>query len=389
MEIKKDLSDDNILTIKLEGRLDTTTAPELEKEIEDVVEASSVVLDFEKLEYISSAGLRLVLKIKKLCDDTKVINCNTEVYEIFKMTGFSEIMDVSKAIRKVSIDGCEVVGVGFYGTIYRLDDETVVKVFKEGHAEEEIKREIDLARKAFVLGIPTAIPYDIVEVGNQKGSVFELIDSKSLQKLIAEGADIDKIVRNIVSVMKKMHSTHVKANELPDRKKFFIEAANKCKALLPKEAGEKLMKLIYDIPMTDTMIHGDFHIKNIMMQNDELLLIDMDTISTGHPIFELGASYATYRAFACVDENNIKDFLGISEEQSNKILDLTFKYYFEGKDQAYIDDVMFKASIIGYMLVLMLRSKYLDESSDIQKQEIEYCINYLTENLPKIDSLDF
>lgn len=388
MKVNKKLNG-NDLTICLEGRLDTTTVQDLEKELEDIDNTKNVVFDFEKLEYISSAGLRLILKTKKQNDTTKVINCNSEVYEIFNMTGFAEIMEVSKALRKISVDGCEVIGQGFYGTVYRLDQETIVKVYKEGCSIDSIRREIDLARKAFVLGIPTAIPYDIVKVGDLYGAVFELINSKSLQKLIAEGEDIESIVKDLVAVLKKMHQTKVENDELPSKKKAIIEIASKCQDFLPKETGEKLMNLIYDVPMVNTMIHGDFHIKNIMKQNDEILLIDMDTISIGHPIFELGAIYATYRGFGCVNKNNSKEFLGISLEQSEKILQLTFQYYFNDKSPEYIKDVMYKASIIAYMQVLWLRTTFMDDNNEIQKQEIEFCQKYLIENLPNIDTLAF
>ena len=319
MEIIKKIHE-NESTIYLKGRLDTTTVSELEKELEDIDNTKNIVFDFENLEYISSAGLRIILKVKKQNDTTKVINCNSEVYEIFDMTGFTQIINVSKALRKVSVDGCEIIGQGFYGTVYRLDGETIVKVYKEGYSIDSIKREIELARKSFVLGIPTAIPYDIVKVGDSYGAVFELINSKSLQEIISEGANLESIVKDLVDVLKKIHSTKVENDELPNRKKTIIEMGTKCKPFLAGEAGEKLMSLIYDIPLTNTMIHGDFHIKNIMKQNDELLLIDMDTISFGHPILELGAIYATYRGFSCVNKNNPQEFLGISPEQSEKIL---------------------------------------------------------------------
>ena len=379
----------NELVIKLEGRLDTTTVPDLEKELGDIDNTKNIVFDFEKLEYISSAGLRLILKAKKQNDTTKVINCNPEVYDIFNMTGFTEILEVSKVLRNISVEGCEIIGTGFYGTVYRLNEETIVEVYREGCSIDSIKREIELARKAFVLGIPTAIPYDIVKVGNLYGSVFELINSKSLQKMIIEGANLENLVKDLVDVLKKMHSTNVDTNEMPNRKKTIIEMGNKCKEYLPQEIGEKLMNLIYDVPMVNTMIHGDFHIKNIMKQNDEILLIDMDTISFGHPIFELGAMYATYRGFACINKNNPQEFLGISLEQSEKILQLTFQYYFNDKTPEYIEDVMHKASIIAYMIVLWLRTTFSEENNEMQKQEIEFCKNYLIENLPKIDSLAF
>jgi hypothetical protein len=75
------------------------------------------------------------------------------------MTGFTDMFDVSKAYRRVSIDGCAVVGRGAKGAVYRLGPETIVKVIydTDGDTLEDIKRERVLARTTFVAGIPTAI----------------------------------------------------------------------------------------------------------------------------------------------------------------------------------------------------------------------------------------
>ena len=83
--------------------------------------------------------------------------------------------------------------------------------------------------------------------------------------------------------------------------------------------------MIKDIPKRNTIIHGDFHIKNIMHLDNENLLIDMETLSVGHPIFELVCSYCIYEGFECIDPKNPEKFLGIPQEQCRKFIDLTFK----------------------------------------------------------------
>ena len=86
------------LNVAVEGRLNTTTAPELEAELKASLDgASKLVLDFEKLEYISSAGLRVVLSAQKVMakkGGMKVIHVNESVMEIFEITGFSDILDI-------------------------------------------------------------------------------------------------------------------------------------------------------------------------------------------------------------------------------------------------------------------------------------------------------
>jgi anti-sigma B factor antagonist len=86
----------NVANLKVEGRLDTITAPELDKKINEL-DAKGIVLDFANLEYISSAGLRVLLSTHKKfvkLNGMKVTNVKSEVMEIFEMTGFADILDI-------------------------------------------------------------------------------------------------------------------------------------------------------------------------------------------------------------------------------------------------------------------------------------------------------
>lgn len=84
------------LIVELSGRLDTTTAPTLEQRIsENIYDIENLILDFKGLEYISSAGLRVVLNAQKKMQQIggmKVINVCEEVMEVFEMTGFVDIL---------------------------------------------------------------------------------------------------------------------------------------------------------------------------------------------------------------------------------------------------------------------------------------------------------
>lgn len=97
MEINKKIEDET-LTIELTGRLDTTTAPELESELKSSIEGvKTLILDFANLEYISSAGLRVLLAAQKIMNnqgEMNVINVNDEIKEVFEITGFNDILTV-------------------------------------------------------------------------------------------------------------------------------------------------------------------------------------------------------------------------------------------------------------------------------------------------------
>ena len=90
--------DGDLLTIELEGRLDTLTSPDLETVLkESLDDVKTLTFDLAKLEYISSAGLRELLFAKKTLHNrgnVKIVNANSVVKEVFEVTGFNEILDV-------------------------------------------------------------------------------------------------------------------------------------------------------------------------------------------------------------------------------------------------------------------------------------------------------
>lgn len=382
-------TEDKTLIIAVEGRIDTNTVTELENNLPKLDEIEKVIFDFDKLEYISSSGLRLILKTKKQVNDTSIINCSTEVYDIFNMTGFAEMMEVKKALRKISIDNCELIGEGFYGKIYRLDPETIVKVYKISEALDMIKREIEVSKKAFVMGIPTAIAYDIVKVGDSYGAVFELLNAESIADIIKDKNDFDRFINKSVEVLKDMHQIKVKEGTFPKRKDVILKMLKDTEKHLSKKTFEKLNKLIESIPDRNTIIHSDFHVKNIMAQNDDLLLIDMESLSVGHPIFEFGAMYATYEGFSCVDKKNTEKFLDMPQTVATELFNRIFKGYYNDKSDEELESMIEKLSIISYIQVLMIRSKYSELAYGKEKEEIDFCVNYLTEKAEKLDTLEY
>ena len=97
LKIRKML-ENNTLTMYLDGRLDTTAAPEFEKEIKNSLDGvKELILDFEKLDYISSSGLRILLSTHKNMSKQgtmKIINANEMILEIFEITGFLDILNI-------------------------------------------------------------------------------------------------------------------------------------------------------------------------------------------------------------------------------------------------------------------------------------------------------
>ena len=319
----KHLLDHDKLTIYFEGDLNSYNADNFEKEIEEIVSNASfktLDLDFSSLRYISSAGLRIILKLKQKYNDVHIVEASLEVYDVLSMTGFTNIMDVKKALNRIYISGAQVIGNGFFSTVYRIDKDTIIKVFNRISDPEQIERELKLAKQAFVLGIPTAISFDIVRVDDKLGVRFEMLDCASLKNVFLANPDkYDELVKKYVELLKKINSTDSMDPTIPDIKAFFLKKVDGIKEFLDEKHFEKLKKIVSDIPDVNTFVHGDCHFKNIMVQGDDFLLIDMDTLSRGHPIFELATLRAPYVAFECDDPGNCEKFLGVKASFGKKL----------------------------------------------------------------------
>lgn len=384
--------ENGILKAALSGHIDSGNAPAVESELMALREREphdGMVLDLKELTYISSAGLRVVLRLRKLEPQFKLVNVSAEVYEILDMTGFTEMMTVEKAYRELSVEGCEVIGRGANGTVYRIDKDTVVKVYRDADCLPDVQRERELARKAFVLGIPTAIPYDVVRVGESYGSVFELLNSRSFSKLIAaDPAGMDKYVDLYVDLMKKIHSTHVKPGDMPRMKEIALNWVTFLREYLPADQAEKLVALVEAVPERDTMLHGDYHTNNIVMQNDEVLIIDMDTLCVGHPIFELASMYLGFVAFGELDPNVTLNFLKMTHDTAVVFWKKALAKYL-GSDDAAVRAVEEKAMVIGYARLMRRTIRRNGFGTEDGRATIVLCKERLADLLSRVDSLDF
>ena len=245
---------EKVLRIYLEGEVNSYNADNLSNEIDKITNEEifeKLELDFSNVSYISSAGLRVILKLKQKFNDVEVVETSLDIYDIFSMTGFTNIMTVKKALRQIYVSGATVVGEGYYSTVYRLNDDTIVKVFNHVSDENQIERELALAKEAFMLGIPTAISYDIVKVGDKLGVRFEMLDCDSLKNVVAKNTDkLKEYVQKYADLLKYMNSIHSDNPIIPPIKKEYLTKLEQIKDDLSKDEYDKILSLLNSIPDT-------------------------------------------------------------------------------------------------------------------------------------------
>ena len=383
--------DKDILYIAVEGRVDASNAAEAEQKIFGIKNANAdkhVVLDAEKLEYVSSAGLRVILKLRKEAPKLAIINVIPEVYEILDMTGFTDMVTVEKAYRRLSVEGCEFIAKGANGAVYRYDEETILKTYFAKDALPEIKQERENARRAFILGINTAIPYGIVRVGDGYGTVTELLRAENVTQLIRRDPEhLEQPVKYYIDMLKSIHGTAVEPGLVPDMKETALAWADFVAPHIPEAQGKKLRSLIEAVPQRNTLLHGDYHTNNIMVQNGEPLLIDMDTLCMGHPVFELGSMFNAFLGYSELDHQETMRFYGYTRETAAKFWDLALKAYLGTADEAVCKAVEEKAMVIGYTRMLRRAIRRPHEAQSPAK--IARCKEMLAILLEKTDSICF
>lgn len=386
------LEQDHIIIFP-EDRIDAANAAQVQSELEAVIAANpgkEPVIDAGALSYISSAGLRVLLKLtKSLKKPLSVYNVTPEVYDIFEVTGFTELLDVKKKLRELSVEGCEIIGRGAIGTVYRIDDDTIVKVYEIPDCLPMIENEQKRAKQAFLKGIPTAISYDVVKVGDKYGSVFEMLKASTYNDLIVEQPErTEEIVHQYARFIRQLHTVEMGREELPEAKEQFLGYVDALKTVLPEKLQKRLRSLLQAMPENLHAVHGDIQMKNVMLSGDEPMLIDMDTLSVGDPVFDLMGLYLSYVQFGEDDPADTETFLGLSAERCQFIWRETLRSYLDSFDEAANEAAEKKIIVVASIRFLYLIAVLGIGKPELKQIRIEHTLSRLSKLAEEVDSLE-
>ena len=232
----------------------------------------------------------------------------------------------------------------------------------------------------------------MVRAGERYGAVFELLNATSISKLIARDPEnIDSYVNTFADLLRDIHAIDTKPGDFPDMKAVALDWAKYLENDLPQEQWQKLCSLIEAVPECNCLLHGDYHSNNVMVQNGEPLLIDMDTVCIGHPVFEFASVFNAYVGFLEADPAVAMEFLRMDFEICRIVWEKTLRHYFNTEDEDFLTSVAEKAMIIGYTRLLRrsLRREADTERGQRRQRRIAQCKARLAELLPRVDTLAF
>lgn len=328
-----------VLTLLLDGRLDTEAAVKFDAAIAEICKNNphdSLVLEAEKLEYVASSGLRTILKMVKTEKNFSMVNVSEAVYGVFEMTGFSRIMNISKALRKIDLEQCERIGFGGNGAVYRVSEDEIVKVNFNPSTYDSLHLELNKAKEAFLLGIPTAISFDMVDCGEGKrGVVYETIKSKTLGETIqSEPERMEELTEQYIAQLNTLHATRTDNPVFGSAKDDYRKQVEDASKYYTEEEALLLHKILEVLPEGGGLVHCDAHPKNIMIQNGEMFWIDMEQMAVGHPIYDI-ISIAVVLNGMNNDEMTMH-ICGMDNATVAKMKDCFIRKYFKTEDPAMI-----------------------------------------------------
>ena len=359
---------DGVLNVALEGRLDTDASVKFDAEIAQISKSNpheSMILDAQKLEYVASSGLRTVLKLAKTEKNFSIENVSPNVYNVFEMTGFSRIINIRKALRKIDLDNCEKIGFGGNGAVYRISEDEIVKVNYNPLTYAALDKELAKAKEAFLLGVPTAISFDLVDCGEgRRGVVYETIKSKSLGETIQSNPDqMEELTEKYVEQLNILHAVHTDNPVFGNAKDSYRKQVEGASKYLTEEEGKMLEQLLEVLPEGDRLTHGDAHTKNIMIQNGEMLWIDMEGMAVGHPIYDLISISAVLNGIRNDDQVTM-GICGMDVATVLKFKECFIKKYFKTEDPQMIQrysSMIDALRLIRAVLAISFTSKNTEE----------------------------
>lgn len=368
--------ENNVLTLFCEGRIDSNCSKQTGKDMEEIIEKhdvshsdTTIVFDFERLEYISSAGLREFLMLAKKYKKIKIVNASAGVYDIFDTTGFSKIIHITKKLREVSIAGCPIVGQGANGIVYRLDRDTIIKVYNSLHTENSIRASLETAKKLLISGIPVAISYDVVKVGDAYGAVFEMLDTDTMGQFIAKNPErLEEYAIKSAHFLRELHHTELPQGILPDAREMCNHWITNTDGFLSPEERTILHTLCDNTPFRSTFIHGDFHCGNVMVQDGDLTLIDIDEAACGDPAFDFGMMHLTFQlAVNLLPGDRIAKIMAITKEQITRFWTIFEKTYYQDLSPTELVKAKDRNEMYGLIKILNIFS--LDPSMPQDQKE--------------------
>lgn len=326
------------LLIFLPERLDNLNIPEIEKAIFEIIESNDfekIIIEASELNYISSIGIRLLIKLAKKEKNLEVVRVTPDIMNLFTRVGLDTIIPIFSSDKVIYAKGLKVIYETEKFTIYELEKGKALKVVKNNNERNNAINEKNFLKRAFLLGVPTLVPYDYVRTLNGKyGVVYEMPKATSFETLLNEGKDENNLVSEFVENLKAIHSI-----EVPESIKLYKPYKTSLKILeeneiINNEEKEKLIEFYKKLAPKKGFLHNDLDFRNIIKTKDgENLFIHITGFVAGHPIYDFANLYSNYYLFPEGNLEKYNSIFKLEPSKAKKLIKEVLKSYYELNDE--------------------------------------------------------
>ena len=179
------------------------------------------------------------------------------------------------------------------------------------------------------------------------GLVFELVNADIVTNhLNSHPEQLMETAKKYAQTLKQLHETHVAEGALSSTKELYRERIEGLREFMTDEEVETLHRINNAIPEADTVVHGDYHPKNVMIQDGEIILIDMADLTVGHPLYDLGSMTLTH---VLPSDPTIAGITGMDAQVVRKLWGLFLMNYLGTTDPKTIEMFTKKCCVVGLM----------------------------------------
>lgn len=338
------------------------TSEEVIKIKEKLNKETSYEFNFKNVYEVNFSGIRALLTLKEEGYHFVINEVSAKNMHRFDTCGASRVISVLEKEKEYhKFDTLEQSGEGYTAlTYWSKDGDMMVKIYAPFIDIKEVEKEKRYSKEAMLLGIPTPLSGDIIEVNGKLGLTFERIHNKvSFARALANNPDsYDELAKDFAIISKKLHST-------PCNKDVFLSAKINLASYVDEFAGlnakekEAIKDFILNTEDKDTCLHGDFHFGNaIITDRGEKLFIDMGDFSYGNPLFDLGVLW--FMSHANSEERSM-DMFHTNNANLLKFYQSFVKYYFDGKLSEEEADKLLKPYAALTVLFFAHKSHHYEE----------------------------
>lgn len=350
--------ENDVILVALPSRVNSDNYLEVEKELDDIYERyvdKSFILDAANTEYVSSAALRVFLKYQKMGKLNSILNVSKDVFEIFEMTGLSEVMHVQKSMEMEKERQEMLIGEDSYGYLYIKDEEKVIKIYKPWVSEEEIMLGTELSKLGMGEDISNAITFDTVRTDNGLGCVYAVGHFESLRQYLAKNEESAKgVILELVHELKKFRKCTAFEEKLENEVERLCRLTDERLTSFTEDERKKIKDCISLFPRNNSPILEVVDSRTLLYSHHDVTFLDLSILRYGNEIFELAAVYRNLLEHG--------SFLGTYNDEANRLWEDFVNEYVNSWEEKVLHDYSKVARAFASLMSLVCNDPNLEMS---------------------------